>query len=66
MERLFLGVEEEQTRREHTRPERKKGAHKKQGRKEKKTEGRGGEGGVARACKKEKGDSGEQRALYDD
>jgi hypothetical protein len=26
----------------------------------------GGGRGVARACKKEKGDSGEQRALYDD
>jgi hypothetical protein len=56
-------------RREHTRRERKKGAHKKQGKEGKKTRRRGakeGRGGVARACKKENRDSGEQRALYDD
>lgn len=54
LERLFLGVEEEQTRREHTRPERKKGAHRKQGRKGKKNRRKRLWGGGGGACVQER------------
>ncbi len=54
----------DETRAYETR-EKERGPHKTRVGKGKKTEGSAG-GGMARACKKEKGDSGEQRALYDD